>query len=230
MAKVSYDHSGSYRRESKSSTRSYTNRDLDDERVEIDFDDGYRKYKEYNDRPRSNEFVERTSSKEFADSSARYKEFDEGAKVGEFDDRAPRYNEEYNERAKYKDEFSDRADKYKEFDGRAKYNEFEEIALQDRRYSREHRYEHKRRESGGSYRKEDGRYQRSMRKQESFNSGRENVRLIQPGRSDRPSVETESVLTDSSRIPMGLEVLQYVDKFVIRQSIESEGNDLIVGY
>lgn len=149
MAKVSYDHSGSYRKESSSSYRSYSNRDMDDS-VDTVQSDGYR----------------------------------------------------------------------------TRYNDFDEIRLEDSGNRRDYRRESERREhrSSYTYRSEEPRY--PTRKQESLN---ENVHLIQPGHSERPfSVETESVQTDSSRIPMGLEILQNVDRFVIRQNIESEGKFVVV--
>lgn len=48
-------------------------------------------------------------------------------------------------------------------------------------------------------------------------SGVERVQLIQPGQR----VVTQE--TKSSYIPIGLEILQDVDKFVIKQNYESEG-------
>ncbi|KAK3727329.1 hypothetical protein QZH41_018179 [Actinostola sp. cb2023] len=50
------------------------------------------------------------------------------------------------------------------------------------------------------------------------------VRLIQPGRQGPTSCETDSVQTDSSRIPMSLEILKLkdVDQFIIRQNFQSE--------
>lgn len=112
----------------------------------------------------------------------------------------------------------------------ANYKDFDEVDLQGDQFRsssrRDSRASRDRRESESR----DNRGYRASEKEKyvpSKSQTDEHVHLIQPGRGRASltpsSLGGDSVRTDSSKIPMGLEILQNVDKFKIQQKTESEG-------
>lgn len=105
-----------------------------------------------------------------------------------------------------------------------KYRDFDDIDVKDNYSRSSSRRESESRENRG-YRGPEREQYPPYRPSQSFTE--DNVQLIQPGRGKPRTAsslgETDSVRTDVSRIPMGLEILQNVDTFVIRPNTDPQG-------